>query len=84
MFPLKNQFVVEARERERGWDTPQAILDLFPYPAFLVKRPAFVAGLEHHRTHGYRCDNPHERGTLERHEWRAGWDYGDASETAGN
>jgi hypothetical protein len=76
-FPLSNTLVVETRAYVREQHTPPAILDLFPYPQFLVRRPAFLAGLEHHKGHGYRCDNPHELGTIERHEWRAGWDYGD-------
>lgn len=84
MFPLKNRHVVKARERAMALAMPQAILDEFPYPQFLVQKPAFIAGLEHHRSHGYRCDNPHGRGTLERQEWRAGWDYGDANEASGD
>jgi hypothetical protein len=54
-----------------------AVIDQFPYPVLVIHRPAFIEGHAAHAAGGYRSDNPCIRGTIERHEWRAGWDYGD-------
>ena len=61
-----------------------SIIDQFPYPALTVERSFFVAGLAAHNEGKCRSNNPCVKGTIERHEWRAGWDYGDRLEETGN